>query len=325
MKSLLKIFITVLFSVFLETYSMEKQPQENIEIDLSNLPKDLWLEIAKYGINKNAQTEKEIFQMVDSLRATSKTTKEAVDNLVKTRSLKKNKPNYNYVDLKNDIMQDILIERAKINVPLRADDSLVMPSVNKIKQYKAEILNQAIKAEAINWSRYRLTIDPNFQKRLYEKLLYTDNEKDFETLLKMGTNPNFKYPGPGDTLPSVIIISTRPGKSPKLLELLLKYGANPNARSESAHPEYNAINWIMSKISFDSIQDPIENIKILLKYGIKITPDQLNLVLEYDNKLDHNDGDLSRKIKIIRKSIISILEDHLKEIEKQKLVIKNII
>ena len=290
---------------------MERTHQD-IEIDLSNLPKDIWREIVKHGVNKNAQTEKEIFQMMDSLRATSKTTKAAVDNLVKTRGFKKNNPNYSYVDLKNDAMQDILIERAKKVVPLRTLGDLAKPNRDNFKKYKDEILNQAIKAEAINWSRYRLTIDPNFQQKLDQKLLDTTDEKDFETLLKMGANPNSRYQ---EDMPILFMILSKSERSPLLVELLLKYGANKNVLIY----DKNIIRWIISEVL--EIKHPVENIKILLKHGIKVTPYDLNYarnelayLIRRHNAAPKNSPEkieLDKNLKQVL-SIIFTLENHLK-------------
>ena len=309
MKNLLKIFITVIFSMSINTISMERTHQD-IEIDLSNLPKDIWREIVKHGVNKNAQTEKEIFQMMDSLRATSKTTKAAVDNLVKTRGFKKNNPNYSYVDLKNDAMQDILIERAKKVVPLRTLGDLAKPNRDNFKKYKDEILNKAIKAEAINWSRYRLTIDPKFQEMLNFKLKkiserYNFNSQELEIILKMGANPNIAGIS-GEYIIFELASNTMNGinKSPQILELLLKYKADPNVLPSPERNETLIHRIILAIENNKDAEWALEKINILLNY-VEIKKEDLKIA-QYklkNLKDDYSRSKLSQIIKILEKDL----------------------
>lgn len=87
--------------------------------------------------------------------------------------------------------------------------------------------------------------------------------KDFENILKSGVDVNNKQFG---ETPLSKVISHRRG--PEKVQLLLKYGANPNIKdSKGQTPLRKAIEWASPSNKQESSERKLVKIKLLLNYG----------------------------------------------------------
>ena len=126
---------------------------------LKELKPNLWAEIAKFGVNKNARTEKDIFHEIDKLRLTNKNIKKDIDAYVQTIGLSKNNKNYNYIQFKYDIMTDIINEKI-------AEDHIKDPQVS----YEDLRLKTAQDLQAYGWSNRKASYDLTYQDQLEKRL-----------------------------------------------------------------------------------------------------------------------------------------------------------
>jgi len=114
--------------------------------------------------------------------------------------------------------------------------------------------------------------DPYYGYTILTTAILNNKIKSTEKLLKFGFDPNYindslNLERSSPVIDAVDFSST----SPKILELVLKYGGDPN--SFQAFQMYNGklITFEKHAISF-AASDNLEKIKILLKYGADINP-----------------------------------------------------
>ncbi len=179
------------------------------------IPEGVFRELTKAGItiNENAKTEKEIFAIADKFMKAGGGAAKSVLNLVKETGLKKGFKDYTYGDFKADIMDDIIDVRARLEAWKKVieehptyNDENFKAVFSKYPETKLMLLKQlgypknkfsiAAKAEAYNWAKHQLKYDNEFKEELQDLFVRTffDTQnidlKALEVLLKFGANPD---------------------------------------------------------------------------------------------------------------------------------------
>ncbi len=271
---------------------------------MDTLPQDMLLEIVtKLGINKDAPTEKEIFQGLDTLRLVNKDLNTSVQNYIKTLKYK------NYDEFKAGIMQSILAERAKKISPLPGKST----TKEDLRKFKIELLEQAIKSESYTWANYRRKQEKDFQKNLdhliYKIVMIEEKKpsllKKAEVALKFGANPNQD----GRAMPNLNII----------LMKINEY--KDNARFDTTKNKFDSVDS-------EKLNVLIDLLKLLLKY--KADPEYQNQEFKSDVPIEVAKGYLSsinkyfankpgpgKKISEVFESIIKLFKNSIEEKKKR--------
>ena len=260
----MKSFKYILFPSFLliaYTFGMEQK-------SFGDLPKDIWAEIAKYGVNKNGKTEKEIFKDLDSLRLTSKTTKEGVDAAIKktAKELSKNPEAYSYYDFKADIIDEIIKERK--NVAQKEIDSLIFNEDNKNGD---AIVVVPVILDSFNWFNNKLK-GRKFKQNSYlvgniNNLITKEaafiSPKMLEYLLKQGASADMSW---GDERGGGEVYYYN--SLYHMLKALKDFLYKERDKNLSSHADYYATAYNYFK-NPNYIDNWMTNLKLLIKYGAK--------------------------------------------------------
>ena len=185
------------------------------------LPKDIWIAIAKYGFNKDGKTEQEMFEFMDKTRQINKAARSAMDENIKRIAEKmygvELSENPAYTDTKSFIIDMIILERAGIvrarwgwnliklmfNPNMKFDYHI---SKSEMDGYMRKFLSAAINLRAVNWFQTHLEgrklqgpLKNMLSKIVIQNLgmtsdltnVYHDiSPKFLEFLLSIGINPN---------------------------------------------------------------------------------------------------------------------------------------
>ena len=256
---------------------------------LGDLPQDIWIKIADFGVDRTGKTEAEIFKNIDSLRLTNKKIKAAIDQLISTVAIEKSKnpKTYTYSDFKADIIDEIIKQR--LNITQEDINNLI--ALKQIDR-NDKIIKLVFSLEAINWlkiklkeKKLKLTDDENFE--IAEKISNM-NPKQLEIWLLLGFDPNSVWQSHGGPTRNPLFFmleelskelnlkySGKPDQSKSLkyiekwitnLKLLLKYNANPKIKVSSSSIDsklFSAIRYVLIKrrlvgndLWYDPLQDP---------------------------------------------------------------------
>lgn len=161
--------------VFADNFmEIDNNQNQQIIIDLSNLPANIWTELASFGINKNAPTEKEIFQNFELIKSLNKKIRNAALEYIKTVGLKLGYKNYTYIQFKIDLMNILVHEKSK-NIPT----------------IEATI-NEAINMQAKTWIKYQISKNKNFFEILKKELFEAINAENYNKIKKLAMLMSFR-------------------------------------------------------------------------------------------------------------------------------------
>lgn len=115
--------------------------------------------------------------------------------------------------------------------------------------------------------------DPYYGYTILTTAILNNKIKSTEKLLKFGFDPNYINDSLNVERSSPVIDAVNfTSTSPKILELVLKYGGDPNAYQ--AFQKYNGklVPFEMHAITFVAKRHDIESTKLLLEYGADVNP-----------------------------------------------------
>lgn len=115
-------------------------------------------------------------------------------------------------------------------------------------------------------------VDPYYGYTILQTAILNNKIKATEKLLRFGFDPNSIDDSLNLTKSNAVIHAVKFNSiSPKILELVLKYGGNPNSFQEYQVYDGEIVPFNRSAITFASILN-VEKVRILLKYGADINP-----------------------------------------------------
>ena len=229
----------ILFSCSLFSMEKNEDPRILLEKRIKDLPKDMNLQIAKLYFSNlikrtDFQSEKELIDSLNEFNQSSKATNQVVREYLKEISQTDQK----YANL--IVAGDPIKTFSKQFTALKLDliDKILK---NIMKADNVDLMSAVAKFEAYNFSKYKSKTDSNYSYYLNEsllnrsKMLYSRQPKwlvNDEQLLKLGADPNWLAPEKSVNVfssgPAFFVCLASRYSSAESIDLMLKYGANPN-------------------------------------------------------------------------------------------------
>lgn len=119
----------------------------------------------------------------------------------------------------------------------------------------------------------RHVTDPYYGYTILSTAILNNKINSVEKLLKFGFDPNYINDSLNLTRESPVIHAVSfTSTSPKILELVLKYGGDPNAYQAFQKYKGELVPFEMHAITFVAKRHDIESTRLLLEYGAEVNP-----------------------------------------------------